>query len=69
MMLEPSTTRHLSLYKERFLQRLAESQRLCADFSRPAFIAASFYLTTKKNKVKVWIPATAEVRILPISAK
>lgn len=40
--------RALALYKQRFLAQLAPAARAAADFSRPAFIAASFYLAARK---------------------
>ncbi|KAG0589281.1 hypothetical protein M758_1G008400 [Ceratodon purpureus] len=45
--------RVLSLYKQRFVAALPESRRISADFSRPAFTAAAFFLCSKKNKLKV----------------
>ncbi|CAN6881549.1 unnamed protein product [Brassica oleracea] len=43
----------LSLYKERFLASLPASRRANADFTRPVFTAAAFYLCAKKQKLKV----------------
>ncbi|KAI9075874.1 hypothetical protein K1719_042154 [Acacia pycnantha] len=43
----------LKLYKERFLASLPASRRASADFTRPVFIAVSFYLCAKKHKLKV----------------
>ncbi|KAH0878479.1 hypothetical protein HID58_065873 [Brassica napus] len=40
----------LSLYKERFLASLPASRRANADFTRPVFTAAAFYLCAKKQK-------------------
>lgn len=45
--------RVLSLYKQRFVAALPESRRTSADFSRPAFTAAAFFLCSRKNKLKV----------------
>ncbi|CAN8239102.1 unnamed protein product [Cochlearia groenlandica] len=43
----------LSAYKERFLASLPVSRRANADFTRPVFTAAAFYLCAKKQKLKV----------------
>ncbi|CAH2033852.1 unnamed protein product [Thlaspi arvense] len=43
----------LSSYKERFLASLPASRRANADFTRPVFTAAAFYLCAKKQKLKV----------------
>ncbi len=43
--------RALSLYKERFLRNLTPAARVAADFSRPAFIAAAFYLSARKVRI------------------
>ncbi|XP_010551536.1 PREDICTED: origin of replication complex subunit 6 [Tarenaya hassleriana] len=43
----------LSLYKERFITSLPASRRANADFTRPVFTAAAFYLCAKKQKLKV----------------
>lgn len=51
--LEQATQQTLVLYKERYLKSLPPSQRAAADFSRPSFVAAAFFLTTKKAKVRV----------------
>lgn len=40
-----------SRYKERFLASLPASRRANADFTRPVFTAAAFYLCAKKQKV------------------
>jgi hypothetical protein len=38
-------------YKDRFLASLPASRRASADFARPVFTAAAFYLCAKKHKV------------------
>ncbi|XP_010460252.1 PREDICTED: origin of replication complex subunit 6 isoform X1 [Camelina sativa] len=43
----------LTSYKERFLASLPASRRANADFTRPVFTAAAFYLCAKKQKLKV----------------
>ncbi len=48
--------RALALYKERFLARLAPAARQAADFSRPAFMAAAFYLAARKVRVSPSLP-------------
>ncbi|KAL6547115.1 Origin of replication complex subunit 6 [Orobanche minor] len=40
-------------YKERFLASLPPSRRVSTDFSRPVFVAVSFYLCAKRHKLKV----------------
>ncbi|XP_062150048.1 origin of replication complex subunit 6 [Alnus glutinosa] len=49
----PLVKRGFSLYKDRFLASLPASRRATADFARPVFIAAAFYLCAKKHKLKV----------------
>lgn len=46
--MEAAAMRALALYKQRFLVQLAPAARAAADFSRPAFIAAAFYLAARK---------------------
>ncbi|KAL6513897.1 Origin of replication complex subunit 6 [Orobanche hederae] len=41
------------MYKERFLASLPPSRRVSTDFSRPVFVAVSFYLCAKRHKLKV----------------
>ena len=48
MRLEPAALRALALYKQRFLADLAPASRAAADFSRPTFTAAAFYLAARK---------------------
>lgn len=43
----------IALYKERYLRALSPADRLAADFSRPTFVAASFYLAARKAKLRV----------------
>eukprot|EP00949_MAST-11_sp_MAST-11-sp1_P001574 g1574.t1 len=43
----------LQLYKTRFREHLHAGRRHDADFSSPKFMAAAFYLSAKKKKVKV----------------
>lgn len=44
----------LQMHKERFLARLgSEEERSKADFTRPTFLAAAFFLVAKKHKIKV----------------
>ncbi|KAJ1423628.1 Origin recognition complex, subunit 6 [Sesbania bispinosa] len=49
----PSVREGLKLYKDRFLSSLPASRRASADFTRPVFTAAAFYLCAKKQKLKV----------------
>ncbi|KAM0014978.1 putative origin recognition complex, subunit 6 [Helianthus debilis subsp. tardiflorus] len=49
----PLVKKGLSLYKERFIASLPPSRRASADFTRPVFTAAGFYLCAKKHKLKV----------------
>ncbi|KAK9813027.1 hypothetical protein WJX72_007774 [[Myrmecia] bisecta] len=51
--LEPGVQRNLALYKQRFIQQLPPGQRDAADFSRSVFTAAAFFLTARKEKIKV----------------
>ena len=51
--MQASIQRLLLQYKARFLDTLPREQQLAADFSRPAFLAAAFYLTARKNKVRL----------------
>ena len=46
--MEAAALRALALYKQRFLAQLTPMARQSADFSRPAFIAAAFYLSARK---------------------
>lgn len=50
--MEQSIVSNLALYKTRFLRSLSAGQQAAADFGRPVFLAASFYLTARKNKMK-----------------
>ncbi|KAH0753946.1 hypothetical protein KY290_024216 [Solanum tuberosum] len=49
----PFVQKGLSLYKDRFRTSLPPSRRASADFSRPVFTAAAFYLCAKRHKLKV----------------
>ncbi|XP_071717469.1 origin of replication complex subunit 6 [Rutidosis leptorrhynchoides] len=49
----PIVKKDLSLYRERFIASLPASRRASADFTRPVFTAAGFYLCAKKHKLKV----------------
>ncbi|KAL6562525.1 Origin of replication complex subunit 6 [Orobanche gracilis] len=49
----PFAHKGISLYKERFLASLPPSRRISTDFSRPVFVAVSFYLCAKRHKLKV----------------
>ncbi|CAI0448092.1 unnamed protein product [Linum tenue] len=49
----PSVQKGLSLYKDRFLASLPASRRAGADFTRPVFTAVAFYLSAKKQKLKI----------------
>ncbi|MCD9644275.1 Origin of replication complex subunit 6 [Datura stramonium] len=49
----PFVQKGLSLYKDRFRASLPPSRRASADFSRPVFTAAAFYLCAKRHKLKV----------------
>eukprot|EP00873_Tetraselmis_striata_P038234 jgi/Tetstr1/458498/TSEL_044904.t1 len=49
--LEPSVERTLKAFKERYVQALPPAERARADFGRPVFIAAVFWLLAKKSKV------------------
>lgn len=49
----PFVKRGLSLYQDRFRTSLPPSRRASADFSRPVFTAAAFYLCAKRHKLKV----------------
>ncbi|CAN1357281.1 Origin of replication complex subunit 6 [Linum perenne] len=40
-------------YKDRFLASLPDSRRSSADFTRPVFTAVAFYLSAKKQKLKI----------------
>ncbi|CAN1321583.1 Origin of replication complex subunit 6 [Linum perenne] len=40
-------------YKDRFLASLPASRRASADFTRPVFTAVAFYLSAKKQKLKI----------------
>lgn len=51
--LEAAVRATLASYKQRFAASLPECQRGNLDFSRPVFLAASFYLIARKNRVKV----------------
>ena len=51
-----------SRYKERFLASLPASRRANADFTRPVFTAAAFYLCAKKQKV---ISSTTSLDFFP----
>jgi origin recognition complex subunit 6 len=44
--------RVLQLYKDRFVEKLPDSDKSSADFSRPVFLAVAFTLVARKNKVK-----------------
>jgi hypothetical protein len=46
--MEAAALRALALYKQRFLAQLTPVARQSADFSRPAFVAAAFYLSARK---------------------
>eukprot|EP00850_Spirogloea_muscicola_P016201 SM000130S27088 [mRNA] locus=s130:48920:51981:- [translate_table: standard] len=48
-----AVTETLAMYKDRFLAALPASRRASADFGRPVFAVATFYLTAKKHKLKV----------------
>eukprot|EP00850_Spirogloea_muscicola_P014257 SM000101S09255 [mRNA] locus=s101:207571:210549:+ [translate_table: standard] len=48
-----AVTETLAMYKQRFLAALPASRRASADFGRPVFAVATFYLTAKKHKLKV----------------
>eukprot|EP00850_Spirogloea_muscicola_P012685 SM000083S22732 [mRNA] locus=s83:179443:182473:- [translate_table: standard] len=48
-----AVTDTLAIYKQRFLAALPASRRASADFGRPIFAVATFYLTAKKHKLKV----------------
>ncbi|KAL5098861.1 hypothetical protein RYX36_003188, partial [Vicia faba] len=43
----------LKLYKDRFLASLPGARRVSANFTRPVFMAVAFYLSAKKQKLKV----------------
>ncbi|XP_050902935.1 origin of replication complex subunit 6 [Lathyrus oleraceus] len=43
----------LKLYKDRFLASLPTARRASADFTRPVFMAVAFYLSAKRQKLKV----------------
>lgn len=43
----------LAAYKERFVKSLPPAQQGRVDFGRPVFLAAAFYLITRKHKVQV----------------
>ncbi|CAN1321584.1 Origin of replication complex subunit 6 [Linum perenne] len=49
----PCVQKGLSLYKDRFLASLPASRRASADFTRPVFTAVAFYLSAKKQKLKI----------------
>ncbi|CAK9183757.1 unnamed protein product [Ilex paraguariensis] len=49
----PFVHKALSLYRDRFLTSLPPSRRGSADFTRPVFTAAAFYLCAKRHKLKV----------------
>ncbi|CAN1357276.1 Origin of replication complex subunit 6 [Linum perenne] len=49
----PYVQKGLSLYKDRFLASLPDSRRSSADFTRPVFTAVAFYLSAKKQKLKI----------------
>lgn len=49
----PSIQQCLATYRDKFLASLSELERKKADFSRPVFAAAAFYLVARKHKVKV----------------
>ncbi|CAN0925991.1 Origin of replication complex subunit 6, partial [Linum grandiflorum] len=49
----PCVQKGLSLYKDRFLASLPVSRRASADFTRPVFTAVAFYLSAKKQKLKI----------------
>lgn len=51
--IEPLVRRALATYRERFVAELPEVQQRAADFSRPAFLTAGFYLVARKNRVTV----------------
>ncbi|XP_051146144.1 origin of replication complex subunit 6 [Andrographis paniculata] len=48
----PFVHKGLSSFKERFTASLPSSRRGSADFTRPVFTAAAFYLCAKKQKLK-----------------
>ena len=65
--MEAAALRALALYKQRFLAQLTPVARQSADFSRPAFIAAAFYLSARKvTSGAVW-PGWCHLK-RPISA-
>ncbi|PHT33947.1 Origin of replication complex subunit 6 [Capsicum baccatum] len=49
----PFVQKGLSLYKDRFRSSLPPSRKASADFSRPVFTSAAFYLCAKRHKLKV----------------
>mmetsp|Transcript_9437 Transcript_9437/g.28399 ORF Transcript_9437/g.28399 Transcript_9437/m.28399 type:complete len:286 (-) Transcript_9437:1868-2725(-) len=51
--LEQTTQQVLSQYKERYLRGLSPADRMAADFSRPTFVAAAFFLAARKAKLRV----------------
>ena len=51
--LEPLVRSSLSLYKQRFIERLSEQDRTRVDFSRPVFLASAFWLVARHNRVKI----------------
>lgn len=46
-----SVIRVLQLYKDRFVASLPDADKASADFGRPVFLAVTFYLVARKNKV------------------
>uniref|UniRef100_A0A061SE02 Origin recognition complex subunit 6 n=1 Tax=Tetraselmis sp. GSL018 TaxID=582737 RepID=A0A061SE02_9CHLO len=49
--LEAAVQRTVDAFKERYRKALGEGDRGAADFGRPVFVVAAFYLVAKKHKV------------------
>ncbi|KAL5053153.1 hypothetical protein RYX36_033835 [Vicia faba] len=49
----PYVRDYLKFYKDRFLDSLPAARRVSADFTRLVFMAVAFYLSAKKQKLKV----------------
>lgn len=51
--LENSVRGTLAAYKSAFVAALPQHKKDCADFGRPVFAAAAFFVVARANRVKV----------------